>query len=77
MKHKMRKYYHLLSHGKNVKELSSDQWLNILLNQRNWSNTKLVVTVYNNEISLNKGQNHIFLFKSQLDEILYKDEKAK
>ena len=72
----MRRYYHLLSDGKTIREISGDEWLNIVLNQRKWSNTKLVATIYDNEISLNKGDNHIFLLKMQLDKLIHKDENA-
>lgn len=66
----VRKYYHLYADGKTVKEISNDEWFKILVKEQGWSNTKLVATVYENEISINKGRNHIFVTKSQLEQIL-------
>lgn len=65
-----RKYYHLYADGKTVKEISGDEWLKILTKEMDWSNSKFVATVYKNEVSLNKGRNHIFVLKSQLEQIL-------
>lgn len=66
----MRKYFHLLSDGKTVREITSDEWFRIVVKERDWANSKLVATLYDNEISFNKGHSHIFVLKSQLDKIL-------
>lgn len=68
-----RKYYHLYADGKKVKEVSRDEWLKIVIKERDYENSKLVVTVYKDEISFNKGRNHIFLMRKQLEQIFSKE----
>jgi len=66
-----RKYFHLFADGKTVKKISGDEWFQIILRRMN----RLVATTYRNEISLTKGNDHIFLRKNQLDDIFKEESK--
>lgn len=69
MRKKTRKYFWIHSDG-TVEEISKDQYLDIVIKQKDWAATKLVVAIYDGEINFVKGHNHIFLKKEWLDQIL-------
>ena len=69
-----RKYFHIHSDG-HCEKISKDKYFEIVVKQRNWSNRKLVASVYGDEITFHKGKNHIFLKKEWLKQILEAPQK--
>ncbi len=69
-----RRYFHIHSDGF-CEKISRERYFEILIKQRNWKSKKLIVSVYGNEISFNKGNDHIFLKKEWFFKILEDPKK--
>lgn len=69
-----RRYFHIHSDGF-IEKISREQYSEIVVKQRNWKASKLVVSLYGNEITFHKGNTHIFLKRDWLKKILEAPQK--
>lgn len=63
------KHLHILANGE-IREISAEEFSNILLKQRNWLNKKMIARVHNDEIWIHKGKTSIWLRRKTLQKIL-------
>ena len=71
MERKMRaKWFWLYSDGKKVKEISWEQWRNIVTQDRGRENTRLVCRADTSELYLRKGDRSVSVPLAQLKKVL-------
>lgn len=69
MKKRERQYFHIHSDGY-FQKLSKDEYFKILIKQRKWKSKKLIVSIYADEFSFNKGEDYIFMKKEWITKLL-------
>lgn len=64
-------FFHLLSDCKTVKEISSEEWVKIAMQEREkGTHTKLICRVHPTELYFVKGKKSMWIPRRQLDQIL-------
>lgn len=67
------KYYHLLSDGKTVREITWEDWLQMGREDYDRSNTRLMVRILaDGDLTARKGKSYNYIPKRQLDKVLEK-----
>ena len=64
------KWFWLYSNGKKVKEISWEQWRDIVNQDRGRENTRLVCRADNSELYLRKGDRYVWVPMAQLQKVL-------
>lgn len=65
------KYYHIYSDGKTIKEITWDEWREIInQDSKRTANFRLIARVSDSELYLRKGLRYTWIQRSQLDQIL-------
>lgn len=64
------RFFHIYADGETVREISWEEWRKICNQDYNSSNTRLLCRIDDTEIYFHKGQQFIWVRKSQLMQIL-------